>query len=93
MASTVFDAEPRAQDYDGLAGRPGHLGKRSLQGLSPEQQFQLFANALAGVVDASTRAALAQDVFGRSGTQLLPLFTQGEQGMAPSGSRRSNWAW
>ena len=32
--------------------------------------------------DASTRAALAQDIFGRSGTELLPLFTQGEQGMA-----------
>ena len=53
-----------------------------LQGISPEQQFQLFANALADVDDASTRAALAQDVFGRAGTELLPLFTQGEQGMA-----------
>ena len=52
-----------------------------LQGLSPEEQFQKFANALSQVEDASTKAALAQDVFGRAGTELLPLFADGEAGM------------
>ena len=81
MASTVFDAnlglKTTTDSLDALG-----ISVAELQGLSPEQQFQLFANALAGVDDASRRAALAQDVFGRSGTHLLPLFTQGEQGMA-----------
>ena len=53
-----------------------------LEGLSPERQFQVFANVLGNVEDASTMAALAQDVFGRAGTELLPLFQQGEEGMA-----------
>ena len=30
----------------------------------------------------ATKAALAQDVFGRAGTELLPLFAEGEAGMA-----------
>ena len=81
MASTVFDAglglKSTTDSLDALG-----ISVADLQGLSPEQQFQLFANALSGVEDASTRAALAQDIFGRSGTELLPLFTQGEQGMA-----------
>ena len=81
MASTVFDAglglKSTTDSLDALG-----ISIAELEGLSPEQQFQAFANALAGVEDASTRAALAQDVFGRAGTELLPLFTQGEQGMA-----------
>ena len=81
MSSTVFDAglglKSTTDSLDAWA-----ISVSDLQNLSPEQQFQLFANALADVDDASTRAALAQDIFGRSGTELLPLFTQGEQGMA-----------
>ena len=81
MSSTVFDAglglKSTTDSLDALG-----ISVSDLQNLSPEQQFQLFANALADVDDASTRAALAQDIFGRSGTELLPLFTQGEQGMA-----------
>ena len=41
----------------------------------------MLADALAGVEDASTRAALAQRIFGRSGTELLPLFTAGAEGL------------
>ena len=53
-----------------------------LKNLSPEQQFQTLANALAGVENASEKAALAQKVFGKAGTELLPLFAEGEAGMA-----------
>ena len=49
------------------------LSAEQFKGLSPEQQFQLVANALGGVEDASTRAALAQDVFGKAGTSLTPV--------------------
>ena len=53
-----------------------------LQDLSPEQQFLAVSAALAEVENASTRAALAQDVFGRAGTTLLPLVAEGAAGLA-----------
>ena len=80
MASTILDANngmvSATDAFDALG-----ISVEQLQGLSPEQQFNVMAGALAGVEDASTRAALAQDVFGRAGTELLPLFTEGADGM------------
>lgn len=45
----------------------------SLQGLAPERQFELVAFALNGIADPTERAAAALEVFGRSGTSILPL--------------------
>src|SRR5690554_2552898 len=53
-----------------------------LQGLSPEQQFNKITMALADVEDATTKAALAQQIFGRQGTQLLPMLDAGSEGIA-----------
>lgn len=52
-----------------------------VQHLSPEGQFKLVADRLARVQDATHRAALAMAIFGRAGTQLLPLFHDGAQGI------------
>ena len=49
--------------------------------LNSEQAFELLAMALANVEDEITQAALAQDIFGRSGTALLPLLAQGADGI------------
>jgi len=57
------------------------LAIEDLQGLSPEEQFKLIADRLSQVADATTRAALAQQIFGRAGTRLLPLMEQGAAGM------------
>ena len=81
MSVTILDASQGSKTATDSLDAMG-LSLSDLQGLSPEEQFQVMANSLAGVDDASTRAALAQKVFGRAGTELLPLFTQGEQGMA-----------
>jgi hypothetical protein len=51
-------------------------------GKSPEAAFEMLSNALAGVEDDLTQAALAQDIFGRSGTALLPMLAQGTDGIA-----------
>ena len=80
MASTVLDAQLGLTSATDALDALG-ISVESLQGLSPEEQFQTFANALSQVEDASTKAALAQDVFGRAGTELLPLFAEGEEGM------------
>ncbi|MCY3019527.1 MAG: hypothetical protein NTW87_10935 [Planctomycetota bacterium] len=49
------------------------LGVRQLQGLSPEDQFALIAQRLMEIKDPTDRAATAMQIFGRSGTALLPM--------------------
>ena len=80
MASVIFDANNGLTESVRAFTALG-LSVEQFNGLSPEEQFFLFANALAQVEDASLKAAIAQDIFGRAGTQLLPLFAQGTEGM------------
>ncbi|MFP3938352.1 MAG: hypothetical protein ACLFVW_08415 [Phycisphaerae bacterium] len=48
-----------------------------LDGLSPEEQFKLLAERISRVADPTRKAALAMMLFGRSGTNLLPMFERG----------------
>ena len=48
---------------------------------NPEQQFKIFADAIAGIEDPSERAAAAMEIFGKGAGELLPLLQQGEQGI------------
>lgn len=57
------------------------LSVEELKALSPEEQFLRIADSLAGVGDSSTRAAMAMKLFGKSGTQLLPLISKGRAGI------------
>ena len=61
----------------------GDLGLtfEQLQNLTPEQQFKLIADRLSGISDPTKRAALAMQLFGRSGQKLLPLLMGGSKGM------------
>jgi hypothetical protein len=58
-----------------------NLSIRDLEGLSPDQQFKLIADRLAGIQDPTIKAALAMELFGRSGTALLPLMNSGAKGI------------
>lgn len=49
------------------------LSAANLQKLSPDEQFNAVSEALAGVADPTKKAALAMEVFGKSGTKLLPM--------------------
>ncbi len=53
-----------------------------LKGLNPEQQFKLIADRISRITDPTLRAALAMEVFGKSGTRLLPLIQDGAKGLA-----------
>lgn len=54
---------------------------QDLQAMKPEDQFKTVARALGGIEDASMKAALAQRLLGDAGTQLLPMFNAGKDGM------------
>lgn len=54
---------------------------KNLDGLAPEKQFKTLADALSKLEDPTRKAAIAQMLFGRAGTRLLPLFIQGEKGI------------
>jgi len=55
------------------------ISLQQLQGLRPEERFLLVVDALSKVEDMGRRSALAMDIFGRSGTQLLPFLEQGAE--------------
>lgn len=53
----------------------------SLSSLSPEAQFKLIADRLSQIQNPTLKAALAMEVFGKSGTRLLPLIANGTAGI------------
>jgi len=57
------------------------LSAEQLQGLTAEETFNLMAEAIAGIEDPLEKAAIAQDVFGKSGIELLPMLTSGAEGL------------
>ena len=81
MQRTILDAEnglSTAVDAFEMLG----VEMADVESKSPEEQFTLLSNALADGEDASRRSALAQQVFGRAGTQLLPMLAAGKDGLA-----------
>jgi hypothetical protein len=60
------------------------LSLSDLAGKTPTEQLQVFAQRISGIEDPGKRAALAMEVFGRAGGELLPLLTNfsGEIGTA-----------
>ena len=77
---------------DGLASATDSLDAlgvsvEDLDGLNPDEQFLVLADALSEVDDAGERAALAQEIFGKSGAQLLPLVKDGADGITALGDQ------
>ena len=81
MSSFVLDGRDGLTTTTDALDRLG-ISVLDLEGLGVEDAFVLLSSALADVEDDITQAALAQDVFGRAGTALLPLLAQGADGIA-----------
>jgi hypothetical protein len=78
MQKMIFDAgNGSAQAAKNLALIGLEAGK--LKALSPENQFGEIAKRLALVKDSTERAAVAQQLFGESGTVLLPMLANYEE--------------
>jgi hypothetical protein len=57
------------------------LTVEQLKNLKPDQQFELLADRIAGLVDPADRARVAVALFGKAGADLLPLFEKGAAGL------------
>lgn len=53
-----------------------------IMGMGSEEMFFTLADSVASIEDPIKRSAVAMEVFGKSGTELLPLFDEGRDGMA-----------
>jgi len=80
MQRSIYDAgRGLSTQTDALADLG--LKYKDLKGLAPEKQFKLLAEAVSRVEDPTRKAALAQALFGRAGTQLLPMMAKGAAGI------------
>ena len=80
MATTLLDAE------QGLSTAVDAMNELNLtigdfEGLSPEAAFEKFLVAIANLEDPLKRAAVAQDIFGRAGVDLIPIMSDGVDGL------------
>ena len=57
------------------------IDPNALAGKSTEEQLTMISRGLANVDNQSKKAAIAQEIFGRAGTKLLPLFDSGPAGL------------
>lgn len=81
LSRTLFDLERGGAASVDAFNALG-LTLDDVAGKNPEEQFLIVADSLSKVEDASRRGAIAQQIFGRSGRQLLPLIQQGASGIA-----------
>jgi len=81
MSKTIVDASYGLETYLRVFRSLG-LEIDDLMEMDPEKQFLTIGNAIASIENPTIQAAAAVDVFGRSGTMLLPLFKEGAEGMA-----------
>lgn len=72
MQRAIVDAEGGAMEYKEAFDTLG-ISMDAIAGKTPEEQFWIIRDALSEVEDFTTKAALAQDLFGRSGTELMPI--------------------
>jgi hypothetical protein len=80
MQRSIYDAgRGLSTAKDALADLD--LAFKDLDGLSPEDQFKLLADRIGSVEDPTKKAAIAMTLFGRTGTNLLPMFAAGSAGI------------
>jgi hypothetical protein len=80
MQKAIVAAAEGSESATDALGKLG-LTVADLRGLSPDQQFKLIADRLSQIQSPALKAALAMELFGKSGTQLLPLMSEGAKGI------------
>jgi hypothetical protein len=62
------------------------LSAADLTSMSADKQFAAIAEQIQNVGSASDRTRIAMDIFGRSGGQLIPLLSEGAEGLNAYGA-------
>ncbi len=73
MTDELMKGNKNATDSFGRLG----LSMNDLKGKSQEEIFNITISALQGITDETERAAIANDLLGRSGSELAPLLNAG----------------
>lgn len=81
MGKTLLDASDESMMAQRAIERLG-VSLEDLGRMSPEERFFTLASAVGDVQDPTRRAAMAMEIFGKSGTQLLPMLDAGAEGIA-----------
>lgn len=80
LGKTVTEAADGSQGAADALAAIG-LSAADLATMTPEQQLQTVADALAKIPDPGEKAARAMDVLGKSGADMLPLMNGGAEGI------------
>jgi hypothetical protein len=80
MSVVLTDAAAGSKSAEGALAALG-VSALDFQMLNTDQSFMLLAQTISEVEDPILRAAFAQDIFGKAGTQLLPLMLEGSKGI------------
>ncbi len=80
MQKAIGEAAQGSDQASEALGKLG-LSASQLQAVAPDQQFEMIADRLSAIQDPATRAALAMEVFGKSGTSVLPMIALGSKGI------------
>lgn len=81
MSTVIFEAGQGTATYTEALDFLG-LKYEDLKDLKPEDQFALLSERIGELSNETDQAAIAQEIFGKAGTALIPLFEEGAAGMA-----------
>tara|TARA_R110000751_G_scaffold299276_2_gene409848 strand:+ start:1574 stop:3295 length:1722 start_codon:yes stop_codon:yes gene_type:complete len=80
MTNAVAEAKAGVSTY-AIAFDALGVNVEGLAKLKPEQQVEVLADAFQQVTDQTDKTALAMDIFGARGTQMLQMFKDGSGGI------------
>jgi len=73
MQKSIYDGNRGVVTFTDAFEELG-LNLEEVNKLSPEEQFKKFADLLGSIQDPTKKAGLAMTIFGRTGTNLIPMF-------------------
>jgi TP901 family phage tail tape measure protein len=77
MVDAIGGNEAAAKSFADLG-----LSVDELSQMSPDAQFEAIADAIAKIEDPAKKTAMAMEIFGKSGQELVPFLNSGAQGLA-----------
>lgn len=80
LGTTAKVGAPEMSSYEITLQKLG-LKMKDLANLTPEETFNTLAMSIASLSDPMQRSSIAMDVFGKAGTDLLPMLSEGPEGI------------